>query len=72
MSDNRETTPDLLVSWSETMRQDVDVRFQPIDAISCQVELYTSGSTGTPKKITKPLLVFEREAAVLEQEFGQC
>ncbi|GMQ48494.1 AMP-binding protein [Vibrio sp. 10N] len=72
MSDNHEATPDLLVSWSDTTRQVVDVRFQPIDAKSCQVELYTSGSTGTPKKITKPLLVFEREAAVLEREFGQC
>jgi acyl-coenzyme A synthetase/AMP-(fatty) acid ligase len=72
MSDNRETAPDLLVEWLEEPPQDVEFAFQPIDATSCLVELYTSGSTGTPKKITKPLLVFEREAAVLEQEFGQC
>jgi acyl-coenzyme A synthetase/AMP-(fatty) acid ligase len=73
MSDNHETAPDLLVGWLEAGPQDVETfTFQAIDATSCQVELYTSGSTGTPKKITKPLLVFEREADILEQEFGQC
>ncbi|MEI6986066.1 MAG: AMP-binding protein [Rhodospirillaceae bacterium] len=42
----------------------------PLDARAVGIEFFTSGSTGEPKPVNKPLLMLEREVAVLETEFG--
>lgn len=41
------------------------------DIEKCRVDFFTSGSTGEMKRVEKSLMMFEREARVLEQMWGE-
>ena len=43
---------------------------QPLDPRRTLIDFFTSGSTGEPKRVTKPLLMLEREIAVLDELWG--
>lgn len=47
-----------------------DFEFGPLNADACRISFFTSGSTGAPKKISKTLLVLDREAELLEGYWG--
>lgn len=54
-----------------TGRADSGITHQPFTAVSGTISFFTSGSTGTPKKIPKSLRGLDREAALLERQWGE-